>query len=165
MNNDSTVPSSGSDGGKWDGFSDYNDVSRRIVNAVDLAAECEATLRSRHREGAKISPELASELRSGIQSAINKVYPEIEREAERGEIYKEYIEKLDGKEDAASGLIEAFHQANFQREAPNEINELVKILRKAAWELGYYQAGYTQGGDDDDSSDIDGEVRSMIEGM
>jgi hypothetical protein len=164
MNNDSTVPSSGSDGGKWDGFSDYNDVSRRIVNAVDLAAECEATLRSRHREGAKISPELASELRSGIQSAINKVYPEIEREAERDEIYRKYKRRLDGEEDAASGLIDAFHQANFQTQAPNEINDLVKVLRKAAWELGYYQAGRTEG-KEDDSSDLDGEVRDMIEGM
>jgi hypothetical protein len=164
MTDQTTVPSSGSDGGKWDGFSDYNDVSRRIVNAVDLAAECEATLQARHRERAKISPELASELRGGIQSAINKVYPEIEREADRDQIYKEYVEKLEGKEEAASGLINAFHQANFQTEAPEEINELVKVLRKAAWELGYYQAGRTEG-KDDNSSDLDGEVRDMIEGM
>jgi len=153
------------DGKEWDAFSNYFDVSDRIVSAIDTATDVEAALRAKHMEGAKVRREDAAEARAAIRSAGQKLRPEINQEAGRGnKPFGEIERKLWGEPPGGSkNLWRQFDQTNLQTHCPDHVGELVAELRRAAWELGYLQAGREES--EDNVDDAEGQVRDMIEGM
>ena len=153
--------------GTWKAYSNYNDVSRRVVNSVDKAAEAEAVLRAKHAESSTVKSKEAAELRSYIQAAVNNLLPEIQREAERdrepfGELNQRFV---GGDSPAETGYTGKLEEANLRQECPPWVNDLVYDLRTAAWELGYYQAGKEEDDGGYDGDPYDSEVMKMIEGM
>jgi len=67
----------GSDGTRWEGYSDYERVSINIAEAVDRAMDSYARINGLHAEGAKVRAETAAEARANILSAGLRLVPEL----------------------------------------------------------------------------------------
>jgi len=147
---------------RWDGYSDYQIVSKRVGKSVHNAIEAYARLDSLHTEGANISPQVAAAARAQMYSAALTLVPELRRDApgkdnEGVELYGEILSRWQGEDGI---LRDKIHGARLSQEMPGWMFQFVVDIRTAAWELGYLQAGREIKGEPDDP--VEAETTDMF---
>jgi hypothetical protein len=142
------------DGGRWEGYSDYRQVSGRIAATVDDAVEAYAFLDASATEGTVIQPADARDARTSIMTAAMMLHHEMEREAARGnEDYNEILADWEGE----NGYIQRMATIQFKQTVPGWLYDFVRQIRKAGWKLGYLQAGRTGRQEPDDPVEAEAE--------
>lgn len=155
-------PSGGSEGQqdlggtRWEGYSNYENVSYRFAASVDKALEAFARIDAAHSEGADVPPLIAAEARGRILTAMMKVMTEMERDQENVELYEEILGKWTGER----GYNARLSQTSLREESPAWLFDMMMDLRKAAWELGYLKSG--RAAKEEDPDPIEGDARSMF---
>jgi hypothetical protein len=122
---------------RWDGYSDYREISLRMARSIDRALDAYARIEGAHAEQATVSPAQAAEARSRIHVAAIKLIPELEHDREDVDVYDEILEKWTGDD----GYIQQLDAVTLRDECPGWLFDMVTDMRTAGWELGYLQAG------------------------
>lgn len=127
---------------KWEGYSDYQFISRRMGIAIDDAVDAYSSIHSLHRENAKIKPEHAAQARKKILSAAIRVLVELENQTGDGtsEDYEEILGRWQDS-DEVDGYLSRLEDTSLQYECPSWLHQMVVDIRTAGWQLGYLQAG------------------------
>jgi len=146
-------------GSRYEGFSDYNKVSRSVAESIDDAVDAYALIQSSHAEDERVKADLAAEGAGRILGAAIRLLPELEQDKDDVEEYGELLDDWTGDE----GYIEQLKDARLSRDCPDWLGEFVVQIRRAGWELGYLQAGKTvkqESGDpvEDDTEAMFGEL-------
>lgn len=158
---------------EWEGYSDYEAVSRSVAKSIEDAVDAYAWLQRLHQEGASVTDSAAADASADVLSAALRLYVEMQQEHEEGN--DEYDEMLarwgydvgddaDGKGtgQAPDGYISALHDATFQSGVPAWMLQLVTDIRTAGWKLGYLQAGRRSEKVSDDP--VEQDVDTLMEG-
>lgn len=158
-----------SEGGEWDGYSDFHTVSARIGTNVFDAIDAYARIQRAHVEDERINQRTAGEAGARILSAAMSLMVEIESQHnpdatadERSEIDRIYArwQKGDagGLEDVevpGEGFIKAFTRVKLRDGVPDWVYQFVVDIRRAGWELGYLKAGQYEDTDDEEFTERD----------
>ena len=156
QNSDSEEP-----GTYWEGYSDYQAISRRVAASVGDALDAYAHLQSVHREGAALDPERAATQRQKILSAAMRLFVEMQEEEDQGnDDYEDILERWRGPGEEP-GYIQKFHEHNFQSGLPGWMFQFIVDIRSAGWKLGYLQAGRRSKGELEDKAEQ--AARSMFD--
>lgn len=157
---------------RWEGYSDYEVVSKRIGRKVSNAIEAYSVLQGAGAERAELSDYEYTRARAKILDAAMNLKVEIEREAANEppnsdeNIYTPIVDRwTEGTdENASDGYINAFMALSISRggRVPGWVFTFVEDIRRAAWELGYLQAGRVSG---KEGIGIDEDVNAMFEGL
>lgn len=157
---------------RWEGYSDYEVVSKRIGRKVANAIEAYSVLQAAGAERAELQPHEYTHARAKILDAAMSLKVEIEREAaveppnSEDNIYTPIVGRWSDGDDknAPQGYIAEFMQLSISQDGrvPGWVFGFVEDIRLAAFELGYLQAGRTtsKGG-----NAIDEDVNAMFEGL
>lgn len=141
----------------FEGYSDYQSVSKDIGQAVRDAIDAYAFLDGRHSQGARVRATNAARAHRCILGAAIRLLPELKRDAETveelGAIYADWTGDDDGRIDQLRAL-------SFQNPPPDWLFDFVVQIREAAWELGYLQAGRSRKAEQDDP--VEQEANSMF---
>jgi hypothetical protein len=157
---------------RWEGYSDYEVVSKRIGRKVSNAIEAYSVLQGAGAERAQLSDYEYTQARAKILDAAMSLKVEIEREAANElpnsdeNIYTPIVDRWTdgGDENAPEGYINEFMAMSISNggRVPGWVFTFVEDIRRAAWELGYLQAGRVNETKD---GDMDPDVKSMFEGV
>lgn len=151
-------------GTRWEGFSNYEQVSKRISTSVDDAVDAYSTIQAAHVEDTAIPPDLASEARSLILSAAMRLMVEMESDREAVDVYDTILSRWeDGDDRTETGYVAEFQDVRLAEGVPGWLFQFVKDIRRAAWELGYLQAGRTSRTDPEDPDEA--EVENMFDDL
>lgn len=146
----------------WEGYSDYEFVSRRMSIAIDEAVDAYAKIRAMHQENARIRSQPAAKARSHISAAAMRVL--VEMENQDSDQYEEILERWqDGENGDEDGYLDKLDSVRLQTECPDWLYQMVKDIRTAGWELGYLQAGRQTRERTDDSPEA--EASEMFGGL
>lgn len=146
----------------WEGYSDYEFVSRRMSIAIDEAVDAYSKIRAMHREGARIRPQPAAKARSRIYAAALRVL--VEMEGQDGEKYTKILDRWKREDDDdEDGYLDRLDTVQLQTRCPDWLYQMVKDIRTAGWELGYLQAGRKNRERTDDSPEA--EASEMFDGL
>jgi hypothetical protein len=153
---------------KWEGYSNYEYVSRQITRKVSRAIEAYSLLQSAGAERSNLDDFEYTEARSMILDAAMSLKVEIEREAAaqgNGSVFADIEERwTEGDETIDQGYIHAFHQLSVQDDGvPGWVFTFVSDIRLAAWELGYLQAGRKV--ENNDLGPVEEDVNEMFKGI
>jgi len=142
----------------FEGYSDYESVSKDIGQAVRDAIDAYAYIDGRHSQGARVRATNAASAYRRILGAAIRLLPELERDAETkeelGEIYDDWMGENEGS-------IEELQSLSFQNPPPDWLFDFVVQIREAAWELGYLQAGRSRKAEERDP--VEEEPKKMFE--
>ncbi len=158
---------------RWEGYSDYEVVSKRIGRKVSNAIEAYSVLQGAGAERAQLSDYEYTQARAKILDAAMSLKVEIEREAANEppnsdeNIYTPIVDRWTdgGDENDPRGIHQRVHgDVYLQRWASSWLGvfTFVEDIRRAAWELGYLQAGRVSG---QEGIGIDEDVNAMFEGL
>jgi len=157
---------------RWEGYSDYEVVSKRIGRKVSNAIEAYSVLQGAGAERAQLSDYEYTQARAKILDAAMSLKVEIEREAANEppnsdeNIYTPIVDRWTdgGDENAPEGYINEFMAMSISNggRVPGWVFTFVEDIRRAAWELGYLQAGRVSG---QEGIGIDEDVNAMFEGL
>lgn len=123
---------------RWEGYSDYQQVSGGIVRTIESAVEAYAAVDAALTERQRVDPQLASDARAAITAAAMKLHYEMEQDRDQPD--KPYADILDRWE-GEDGYLEKWDNTKLTQGRPSWLYEFVSDIRKAGWELGYLQAG------------------------
>lgn len=164
-------------GTEWEGYSNYEAVSRSVAKATDDAVDAYAWLQSLHREDASVRAQAAADASADIIAAALRLYVEMQQEHQEGnDEYDEILARWGfdvndddvdgddrisiGTDEAEDGFIAELHGVQLQSSMPAWMLQLVTDIRTAGWKLGYLQAGRRSTKDHDDP--IENHARSML---
>jgi hypothetical protein len=132
-----TKPDQGEpDDRRWSGFSDYEEVAATLHDDINRAIDAYSHVDSRAAQNMSITPKTAVNTRSAILKITKRLYYEVKKN-QSIEGFPEIHERWSGED----GYVEQLEAANFQREVPGFLDELIDDLVAAGWELGYLKAG------------------------
>lgn len=146
----------------WEAYSDYQTVSKRVAASVDDALDAYALLDGAHQENAKLSRNRAAQIRQKILSAAMRLLVELEEEKDSKDVYEEILKRWKGGEDNGDGYIRELREHKLQNTMPDFMFQFMLDIRRAAWHLGYLQAGRTSRKELQDRAEED--ARSMFSG-
>jgi hypothetical protein len=127
---------------RFEGYADYRRISLRVARAIDEAVDAYAQLQSRHREGAKVTPEFAAMARARILAAAMKLIPELEENRETVDDFDAILVRWrEGEEEDEDGHIKRLNEAPLSQTCPGWLFQMVLDIRSAGWEQGYLRAG------------------------
>lgn len=143
-------------GTRFEGYSDYERVSGRIVMTIEDALEAYAFIDSAFTEGAPVSPEDARDARTSIMNAAMMLFDEMRREqANNIDKYDDILDRWEGED----GYIARFHEHSLRRDGSEGwLHQFVLDIRSAGWKIGYLQAGRTAKESLDDPVEEDSEA-------
>lgn len=141
---------------RWEGFSNYQNVSDRIARSVHDAIEAYAVIKSKHAENARVRPPTAAEARSKILAPAMRLKVEMERDRESVELYDDILSRWEGE----NGHLEKLEEIQLQRQCPDWLSDFVEDIRSAGYELGYLQAGRRSKQEPDDP--VEAETEAMF---
>ena len=150
----------------WEGYSDYESVSKRVAKSVEEAIEAYAFIQSLHSENARVQASRAAEAKARILSAGLRLVPELENDKETVEQYEEILDRWQTDDelniDAATpddlGYIRRLDRIALRDECPEWLHQFAIDIRRSAWELGYLQAGRTVSEEEEDLVERDTEA-------
>jgi len=159
------------DGTRWEGYSNYQQVSKSIAETVRSAVNAYSVLQGEMSETGSVDPDLASAAKSDIMAAAIPLLVEMEEEKKRDvEEYDEILarwknsdEAAEDDEDDAEGYITKLHTTKLTDEMPSWMFQFIRDIRRAAWSLGYMQAGRRGEETPDELSEDD--VKRFLKGM
>lgn len=146
---------------KWEGYSDYELVSKLITTTVSECVGGYAAIQSHQAEGAKIKPEQAAQERSSILQAAIRLRVELRAQQETEERYQEILDEWDGED----GYLNQFRELKIANGSgmPAWVSEFVEQIVEAAFKLGYLQAGRTAKKEPDDP--VERDTENMFKGV
>jgi hypothetical protein len=144
---------------RYEGFSDYHQVSQSVAIAVDEAVDAYAVIQSKHAEGERIQVTQAAEASSKLLGASLKLLPELEEGLGETDEGQELVDDWTGED----GYIERLKRTRLSNDCPEWLGEFAVQIRRAAWNLGYLQAGRTVKEDPDDP--VEAETEAMFEDL
>ena len=142
---------------RWEGYSNYQEVSRRVSQSVDEAVESYTLIDRYHTENAQLPADLAAEASAAILQPALRLMHELEADAENVDEYQEILDRWKGED----GFITRFSSVELRTESPGWLNQFVRDIVRAAWELGYLQAGRRTKEDPEDETEA--EAHRMFE--
>lgn len=142
---------------RWEGYAQYEWVSKEIAATINDAIDAYALVDSAHAENAPLNPAVAAKARSKLLSASIQLLNEMDNDRDEVEDYEEILDRWEGDD----GYIQKLSNINLQQNCPGWLLQLAMDLRKAGWELGYLKAGRMQRKNPPDKDHE--EVRSMFE--
>lgn len=145
----------------FEGYSDYQSVSKDIGQAVRDAIDAYAFLDGRHTQGARVRATNAARAHRCILGAAIRLLPEVERDAETKEVLGEIHADWMGNGEDDDGDIDKLRSLSLQDPPPDWLFGFVVQIREAAWELGYLQAGRSRKADEGDPAEE--EPKQMFE--
>jgi len=147
---------------RWEGFSNWQNVSDRMARSIEQAIRAYTFLDSRHQEDARVQPKEAAKARSQILSPALRLMPELREERETVDVYDEILSRWqpDGEED---GFIHKINEVRLQESSPGWLLQFVLDIRKAGFELGYLQAGRTV--KEEPSDPVEGDTERMFDNL
>lgn len=128
-------------GTKWEGYSNYEAVSRDMSMAVSNAVDAFATLQGSEVEGAIRNPEAVARARADITAAALRLYVELAEESDNDEQYEEMLERWGGPLADTEGFLDEMREVSLYDGVPDWLFQFVVDIRTAGWELGYLKAG------------------------
>jgi len=127
---------------RWQGYSDYQSVSRRIAQSISDATEAYATIQRAHEEEARVSPDLASRAGSRIMSPALLLKQHMERDKDSVEQYQEILERwTEGDDDVDDGYLTLLQTVQLHKDCPDWLWQFIEDINTAGLELGYLAAG------------------------
>lgn len=146
---------------KWEGYSNYELVSKLIAQNVSDCISGYALMQSYQAEGAKAQPEQIAKERASILQAAIRLRVELRSEKDTNERYQEILKKWEGED----GYISNFQSLEIHQSGrmPEWVADFVDQIVESAWELGYLQAGRTARKEPDDP--IERDTEAMFEGI
>lgn len=141
---------------RWEGYSDYQTVSKEVAASIEAAVQAYARIDSAHQESAKVTPEQAAEARARILSAAMSLIPEMREDRESVDFYDEVLARWQGD----SGSISKLSETQLSEESPAWLFQMVLDLRTVGWKIGYLKAGRSREVNDDDP--VESETDSML---
>lgn len=152
-------------GTTWEGYSNYQAVSRDIAKSVSEAGDSFAWLQARHIEGASLEPARVAEERSNILGAAHRLYVEMAQEVEENgdETYEEMLERWGGPLCEANGRLDQLREVSLVYELPGWLQQFVVDIRTAGWQLGYLKAGRRTREKPDDP--VEEEIEETLSGL
>jgi hypothetical protein len=124
---------------QWEGYSDYQSVSRRVASSVEDALDAFAEIDAAYSQGAPLDATMAAEAHSLILGAAVRVKIEMEDNRDQKPVYDDILGRWSGEE----GYINQFRDTALVDELPGFTFQFVEDIRRAAWHLGYLKAGRT----------------------
>lgn len=146
---------------RWEGYSDYQSVSRRIAESIQQATEAYATIQRAHAEQARVDPDLAARAGARILSPALLLRHHMEEDREAVDEYQEILDRWTGG-DGDTGMLDDFRQVELTRECPDWLFQFVQDMNTAGVELGYLAAGRSQK-QEEAIDEIDEATREMFE--
>lgn len=143
---------------RWEGYSNYELVSKRASKAIDDALDAYALLHGAHAEDAAVQPDFAAEARSKILSAAIRMLVEMREDRDAVDTYEEILDRWEGE----NGYINRLLQSQLHQEVPGWLFQFVIDIRQAGWSLGYLQAGRHSRVDEDP---VEGDVNQVLGGL
>lgn len=150
----SAEPPQEDDATRWEGYSDYQNVSQHITRTVNRALQSYARIDAAMTEGAPIDPETAARAHADIFEAALSLVAEMEHDRMAVAKYDQILERWQGD----GGYLKRFQNVQLGREMPAFVQQFVMDIRSAAWELGYLQAGRNRSTTDTDTPDQQAEA-------
>lgn len=148
---------------QWEGYSNYQEVSKSMAESVADAMDSYAWIQGAHLNGAPVNAADAAHVHADILGAAMKLRVEMREEQERGnEDYDEILARWDGEDDG-SGFIRMLHEHELANELPGWMLQFVDDIRTAAWRLGYLQAGRRREELPDDP--VERDAKKMYQGV
>lgn len=154
---------------RWEGYSDYETVSKSVAQSISDAVDAYAWLQGRQQEDASVNPEQAADARADILGAALKLYVEMQQEHERGnDEYDAMLERWgyetdnDGVDEERGPYVQEFHELRLTDKVPGWLFQFVMDIRTAGWKLGYLQAGRRERLPDEDP--VQAEAQHMLKG-
>lgn len=128
---------------RYEGYSDFEFVSRRNARSIDAAIKSYAVIDSYHIEGAPLEPEQIAEARANILSAAMQLVPELEDNKDNDEEIKKILNDWVGEEGGrGKGYLEQLRESSlYNDDNLNWLAEFVAQIRQAGFMLGYLKAG------------------------
>lgn len=151
---------------RWEGFSNYQNVSERMAQSIEGAIRAYTFLDSRHQEGAPITPKEAAEARSKILTPALRLMAEMEEERETVDKYDEMLDRWTADDDDGDddpGYIRRINEVKLQNASPGWLFQFVLDIRSAGFELGYLQAGRTV--KEEPTDPVEGETEAMFDNL
>lgn len=130
--------------GRYEGFADYSAISQRVASDVAAAVDAYARLDAAHSEGRSIPADSAAESRAAITAAATTLIPELQHDRDRKPLYDQILARWLGDEDVNhEGRLNQLDEIQLQQKLPGWLFQVVIDIKRAAFELGYLQAGHT----------------------
>lgn len=122
---------------RFEGFSDFKFVSRRMAEAIDDATDATELVGSLYAEGAQLNPREVAIARSKILAAAMRLRPEMIANKNSNERYEAILDDWEGDD----GYIKRFRDTSLYDEFPEWLPEFSNQIRVAGFMLGYLKAG------------------------
>lgn len=155
----SDAESGGGQNTRWEGFSNYANVSDRVARSVHDAIEAYALVNSRHAESARIRPPMAAQARAKILAPALRLKVELEADREGNDDYEDILDRWEGD----AGYLSKLDQVTLQNQCPDWLSDFVEDIRTAGFQLGYLQAGRTVKERPDD--EVEAETEDMFDNL
>lgn len=130
----------------FDAYSDYSHISRGVATDVANAVEAYSKLDAAHSEGSSITAREATEARARITTAATKLIPELESDRDDEELYDEILTRWleEADEQGRGPYLTQLDETQLAVELPGYLFQFVLDIKRAAFEIGYLQAGRTE---------------------
>jgi len=140
---------------KFSAYSNYRNVTEKVVSAVEEAGDAYAYAAARKAEGKSLRSDDAIRLRRYLKRAAMMLLPELRANAKADPVYDDILQRWE--EDGAAGdvapdggdewppFLRGIEQTPLRGAQPMQpwIEQFMRDIRRAAWEIGHLQAGQT----------------------
>lgn len=141
---------------QWKGYSAYQEVASQLHKDVNEAIRAYSHINSKSSQNVGITPQTAVNTKQSILGISKRLFHEIRRNAHVDQ-YTEIYERWSGNEVVGDdieevdepGYIALLEDADFTREVPPWLSQMVDDLIFAAWKLGYIRSGVDKPADPD----------------
>lgn len=159
---------------KFSAYSNYRSVTGSIAGAIDEAGDAYAYASARKAEGKSLRSDDAVRLRQYMKKAALMLLPELRANAEADDVYDDILARWE--EDGTSGGVAAdggdewppylrgIEQVQLRgpQPLPPWLEQFVRDIRRAGWEIGHLQAGEKKESHKGDH--IEDQVDKMLKG-
>lgn len=142
-------------------YTDYEDVTARMSGSIAQALEDYSMLHSLKAENVVPKDRDVAQTRANLLAAAIRIRSELDAgNIDNGEAIKTRWET--GGAEYEEGFIEKLHDHELEFGYESWLFQLVQDLRRAAWELGYLQAGEHR---DESDDPVEDETDKMLKGL
>lgn len=138
---------------KFSAYSNYRNVTGAVASAIDEAGDAYAFAAARKAENKSLQSRDAIRLRRYIKKAAMMLLPELRANADADEVYEKILQRWE--EDGAAGevapdggdewppFLRGIEEVNLRgpQQMPPWVEQFVRDIRRAGWEIGHLQAG------------------------
>jgi len=138
---------------KFSAYSNYRNVTGSVASAIDEAGDAYAFAAARKAENKSLRSDDAVRLRRYLKKAAMMLLPELRANADAEDVYDEILKRWD--EDGTAGgvapdggdewppFLRGIEEVQLRgpQPMPTWVEQFVRDIRRAGWEIGHLQAG------------------------